>query len=403
MTLVQKEPKAIKLWTTDIKKVYLGTTKVRPTRMYKYIRWTITANRHNLNVTQMSEFEICNNSWTKMARPSWTTITGNIIWPSWETVDKILDGSVYTKYCPNWALPVIITITLWSKVDFSTYNKYKRYTANDESGRDPVSWKIEVSEDWTNRFLVDNVANATITTTRYTLAYTGTMVRPSWSLWANTVAYYPFNWDILDHKWDYGITWTVRDLSVLTWTVSYATSFDSSKQAFYSWATSRNSWWCILYRSDSIFNYSWDFTVSYCFKIEDFFNRDMWFVYNRNDTNSWISWQTALNGSRYLWFHWTSNYVSSFQPSLNTWYNVTCTVISWTYYIYVNWSLQKSGSYWISYKTPSYLTIGWYYGTGSFPWNVVERLKWCISEVIIDKEWWDATKALDRAKYLWFA
>lgn len=30
MTLVQKEPKSIKIWTTDIKKVYLGTTQVRP-------------------------------------------------------------------------------------------------------------------------------------------------------------------------------------------------------------------------------------------------------------------------------------------------------------------------------------------------------------------------------------
>ena len=30
MTLLQKEPKNIKLWTTDIKAVYLWTTKVRP-------------------------------------------------------------------------------------------------------------------------------------------------------------------------------------------------------------------------------------------------------------------------------------------------------------------------------------------------------------------------------------
>ena len=155
----------------ELKNAYIGEYK----EWYKYIRWTITANRNNIAVTQMSEFEICDNSWTKMARPSWTTITGSIIWPSGETVDKLIDGSTSTKYCPNGSLPIVITIELWAEIDLSVYNKYKRYTANDESGRDPKSWTIEASRDWSNWDTVSTVTNANITTTRYALAWTWDM------------------------------------------------------------------------------------------------------------------------------------------------------------------------------------------------------------------------------------
>lgn len=141
-------------------------------KRYKYLKRTITANRNNIAVTQMSEFELCDSSWTKMSRPSWTTIVGNIVWPSWETVDKLIDGSVNTKYCPNGSLPIIITITLWSTVDFSTYNKYKRYTANDESGRDPKSRTLETSEDGVTWTTISTVTNANITTSRRSLAWT---------------------------------------------------------------------------------------------------------------------------------------------------------------------------------------------------------------------------------------
>lgn len=46
MTLVEQQPKAIKIWSTDIKKVYLGTTQVRPkpdTRTFT-ISWTESSN-----------------------------------------------------------------------------------------------------------------------------------------------------------------------------------------------------------------------------------------------------------------------------------------------------------------------------------------------------------------------
>ena len=142
------------------------------TEWYRYIKWYISANRSSPNVTQMSEFEICDNSWTKMARPSWTSITADKAWHSWEWIDKLIDGSTSTKYCTPNNPPITITIDLWTTVDFSTYNKYKRYTANDAYQRDPISWTISVSNDGSNWTEVSSVSNASITTSRNTLAWT---------------------------------------------------------------------------------------------------------------------------------------------------------------------------------------------------------------------------------------
>jgi hypothetical protein len=221
-----------------------------------------------------------------------------------------------------------------------------------------------------------------------------------WQLWANTIAYYPLNWDILDHKWDYGITWTMYDLSLQTWTIAYTSSFESWKQAFHSQATSSTTGWCAVKNQNSIWNFSGDFTVTYCFRKDANYNKDMWFIYNRNDHSWWIGWQSATNWSNYLWFHWSTNYVTTFQPTIWTWYNVTCTVVSWTYHIYVNGTEIKTGSF-SRWTNPWCLTLWWYINwTGS---DVDEQLNWCLCEIIIDWEWWDATKALERARYLWFA
>lgn len=175
----------IKIWNTDISKIYIWQTVVTPPTSYRYIKRTITDNRNHSTVTQMSEFEICDNNWTKMSRPSGTSITWNIIWPWSETVDKIIDWSTSTKYCPNGSLPIIITIDLGTTVDFTTYNKYKRYTANDASQRDPISWNIALSNDWNEWITVSSVSNANITTNRYALAWTWDIVIPTPSPYKN--------------------------------------------------------------------------------------------------------------------------------------------------------------------------------------------------------------------------
>ena len=218
-------------------------------------------------------------------------------------------------------------------------------------------------------------------------------------LWANTIAYYPLNWDILDHKWDYWISWTTYDLSATFWTPSYATSFDSSKVAFNPQATSVNTWWCWLTNSNSIWNFSGDFTISFCVKIDNMLNDYMSFITNRSDGVTY-RWMNSVNSSREFFFHGSAQYLTNTALTVWTWYNITCAVLNWNYNIYINWTSVKNWTYSYSSATPSVLHIWYGYIDG---WNNTERMNWCISEVIIDWEWWDASKALERAEYLWFA
>lgn len=71
MTLVQTEPKSIKLWTTDIKKVYLGTTKVRPTIINFATQWPAPDGFH---VPLYTERQTVYNVWRALGWGSsaWT-------------------------------------------------------------------------------------------------------------------------------------------------------------------------------------------------------------------------------------------------------------------------------------------------------------------------------------------
>lgn len=171
-------------WTfnkwSDVNSSYYQVFPENSKASFRYLKFYISAVKNSSNNnTQMSEFEICDSSWTKMARPSWTTITVDKAWNANEWIDKIIDGSTSTKYCTNNVPPITITIDFWETVDFSTYCKYKRYTANDYEARDPNSWTISLSNDWESRTEVSNISNANVTSTRYALAWTWDINLPS--------------------------------------------------------------------------------------------------------------------------------------------------------------------------------------------------------------------------------
>lgn len=221
-------------------------------------------------------------------------------------------------------------------------------------------------------------------------------IRPSWwKPWANIIAYYPLNWDILDHKADLWVSWTTYNLSVSFGTPTYTTSFDSSKVAFNPQATSSSSWGCWLTNSNSIWNFTWDFTISFCVKINTMFNDYMSFITNRSNSTPY-RWMCSVNSSRQFFFHGSAQYLTDTALTVWTWYNITCTVLNWTYTIYFNGTAVKTWTYSYSTMTPSVLNI-W------FGYVNLEKMNWCISEIIIDWEWWDSATALARAKYLWFA
>lgn len=143
-------------------------------RWYRYIKRDITAVKSNVWTTQASEFEICDENWTKMPWPTWTTITANHPWNNNEWIEKLIDWSTSTKYCTGYNPEIIIVIDVWewNKIDISQYPKYKWYTANDVANRDPNSWTIQWSNDWTDYTLLSTVTNANVTWNRNSLAGT---------------------------------------------------------------------------------------------------------------------------------------------------------------------------------------------------------------------------------------
>ena len=128
---------------------------------FRYVRWTITANRSNPGSTQMAEFNIrLGSANIDMSSFSVTdspnTVTG-------APVTNLKDNNVNTKWAFVETLPVSAIFDMSSSIAF---NGYRWYTANDEPGRDPVSWIVSGSNDGTNYETLHTVTNYAVTTTR---------------------------------------------------------------------------------------------------------------------------------------------------------------------------------------------------------------------------------------------
>lgn len=143
------------VWTLD--------EHVYPRRGYRYIRWTLVANRSNPGSTQASEFNIRFNT-TNISMVS-STVTASPTTAGGAPVTNLKDGNVNTKWAFAEALPVSAIFDMGSIVIF---NGYRWFTANDESARDPVSWTVSGSNDGTNYNTLHTVNNHSTTTSRLT-------------------------------------------------------------------------------------------------------------------------------------------------------------------------------------------------------------------------------------------
>lgn len=135
---------------------------------FKFFRLTISRIRSSGGM-QMSEIKFLKDG-SEVSIPSGTTITSTgAAYSQGETVDKLIDGSVNTKYFTT-SVPVTITIEFPSVVD---YTEWEWYTANDSPGRDPSEFSVEVSSDGDNWVSGDSVTGFDATQSRKVLAYQG--------------------------------------------------------------------------------------------------------------------------------------------------------------------------------------------------------------------------------------
>lgn len=141
------------VWTLD--------EHVYPRRGYRYIRWTLVANRSNPGVTQAAEFNIRFNT-TNINMVS-STVTDSPPTVTGAPVTNLKDNNTNTKWAFVEALPVSAIFDMGSIVIF---NGYRWFTANDEPARDPISWTVSGSNDGINYTTLHTVNNHAVTTTR---------------------------------------------------------------------------------------------------------------------------------------------------------------------------------------------------------------------------------------------
>lgn len=148
---------------------------------YKYLHFQIRATKSvYIDVVQMSEFKLIDNSGAEVSLSSLGEVTVTASpnsTSSSESLTNLIDGDVNTKWCNTaYTPPTNVYFEFSEPVDNlpSVYKGYCWYTANDGSGRDPVSWTIFVSENGNTWEQIAKVENASITDDRNALAGTWT-------------------------------------------------------------------------------------------------------------------------------------------------------------------------------------------------------------------------------------
>lgn len=191
-----------------------------------------------------------------------------------------------------------------------------------------------------------------------------TKVRPSgWQPWANTIAYYKFDWDRLDYSWHwYNVT---NAGSTLLWT--------------YQWVSCLycNNSYCQVGNIDTLTSYS-NYTIS----VWAYRTGRLAIEYNDNWNWGW-SWFDFRNGSTEIrWGNTTNTYSTVSNMPTNQWFNFVLTALNGQGSYYVNW-VKTNVKTWII--APSNNT------TPLFIWHDrwdTTAGSWYVSNLIIEKTWW---------------
>jgi len=167
---------------TGIDSTYTGATRIEDGTatvvsgvLTKFVRFKPSVTRpegaHVNTGYQLSEFRLTLGG-VDVPYPVGTLATSPGKTAGVEGPEKAIDGSVETKFYHNSASPLYPLVLEFPTPVF--FNGYAWYTANDATGRDAITWTVEISADGTTWTVVDSqdysADTSLITTTRYTLA-----------------------------------------------------------------------------------------------------------------------------------------------------------------------------------------------------------------------------------------
>ncbi len=189
-----------------------------------------------------------------------------------------------------------------------------------------------------------------------------TQVRPSWwQPWANTIAYYKFDWNLNDSV-------NSNNLSLSAWTITYWTDSHGGKYAYFD----KNTRTGHLTISPN-FDIS-TVTLMYRWQPKQVFSSwnpiSVWYTTNNNSI--------IIGTVRSVDFWWTT----WFTATADTWYHLVITCEWWVRKFYVNWTYYAQDSYSLSWTQATKLTINNAWDTSSYSFSNNNY----ISELIIENK-----------------
>ena len=206
MTLVQKEPKYIKIWSTDVKKVYLGSTQVRPTITPITTPWIY----HNATLGIIS----LSSNWSTWITIADKNLGATTVWNSWNARSEANCWKYYqwgNNYWFNgiwWASPA----TNSSQINAQNYWPWNYYSNStfrtiywwwDSSNNKNLRWWVT----WTNdamQWPCSNDFHIPLNTERQAIYYIWTGLWWWASAWSNFSATLkiPFCWGRTYANWN---------------------------------------------------------------------------------------------------------------------------------------------------------------------------------------------------------
>ena len=154
------------VWTPG-EQIKARRTNIWPTTAtgYRYIRWTITAQKvPGTNSVQASEFNLINGA-TNLDMSGATIVAS----PA-GSVDpnNIKDGNTATKWIVLTSTAPLPHFFTFDMTTVTAFTGYRWATANDTPARDPVSWTVAGSLDNSTFTTLDTETNFAVTDDRFT-------------------------------------------------------------------------------------------------------------------------------------------------------------------------------------------------------------------------------------------
>lgn len=165
------------------------------------VRMVIYGVRTAGSDTQVSEVQLLDSNDNVILWGNGTATSNGNVYSSSQTPEKAFDNITndkwYTNSKPSESVPIWIDFEPDTPIATNTIYSWQWWTGDDSSGRDPVTFDLQLSFDGGNTYIiVDHVDSANIPTSRNALAYTNEVLIESGAI-TNTYCKVNGIWQLL--------------------------------------------------------------------------------------------------------------------------------------------------------------------------------------------------------------